>query len=351
MHIIDLAKLAGCSKGVTATSFGGVSPHGARGYTSWLKSKLRGFTVDPSSELPPPVLSPREKTIRDLMAIPTWETQLDSALEAAWRVEFLMPGGPEEFAGNVSKSIIQQRELTDDRPIYPVINSAWKSDAWLTGLFLYHPETPSLNIENIGFALSGTPNPEPAQKITLNAESYDLLYVDDASYSGTQAFNIMNSIFFSGLRPKRVLLMFAGISKQALQQISQSPLFTRTSCKLFIDEKVTTLINANWNITLNTRRLLQAFFNYQHIEADPKTNKPKPTKGEFPIFTVNCLVIPPYKIPDSLSVPTHLFLGCTPDCQFSVFEFEGGHIFLTNGGVNYRDVMTASSEHYAQLCK
>lgn len=348
MYIIDLAKLAGCSQGVTATSFGGVSVPGATGYTSWLKSKLRGFGVDPLSEHPP-VQTPREKTISDLIANPTWEGELDSALHSAWGVEFLMPGGPQAFAASVTGSIIQQKELTEDRPLYPVINSDWKSDAWLTGLFLFHPEAPLLNAENIGFGLKGGPISEHAQKISLKESSYDLVYVDDASYSGSQAFNIMNSIFFSGLRPNRVLLMFAGISRNAVEHIKRSPLFLRTSCKLFIDEKVTMIFNENWKATANTRRLLQAFFENRHIEADPKTNQPKSTTGHFPTFTANCLVMPPYKIPDSLSVPTHLFLGCTPDCQFSVFESEGGHIFLTNGGVNYRDVMRASAEHYAKI--
>lgn len=346
MYIIDLAKLAGCSKGVAMTRFGDVDANGKKIYTDWLKSKLNEASLlSPSGPL---YDSDRSIAIHKLMQDPRWESDLDNALREAWKIKALMPDGPEAFAAKISAYITRQKNQEPKWPIYPVINSQWKSDAWLTGLFLFAPDTPILNPENIGYGLNAGPIPERTLEPVNPDYTYDVLYIDDASYSGTQAFNLMNNIFFSGLRPRRIYIMLCGLSSLAQEQIGKSLLFQRSDCKPYMDPGITTLINTRWDITLNTQKLLQQFFNSAHIEADPRTIKPRPTKGHMPIFMDNCLTMLPYKIPDSISVPTHLYLAYDPVLKASIFESEGGHIFVTNGGVNYRDVMVNNAAHYAQ---
>ncbi|MFP6562206.1 hypothetical protein WJ542_28480 [Paraburkholderia sp. B3] len=341
MYRVNLEKLAECSKLVSMSSFGGVVPHGTKAYTDWLKAKLNeiaNFREDGAGQ-----------KIKSLLNAPTWEDKLDRDLEAAWNVSLLMRTGELHFAQQVAEVVVAQLKA-ERRPIYPVINSDWKSDAWLTGLVLGTERMPDLNPEGIGFGVRAKLIPEQEHKKGLPPGQYDVLYVDDASYSGTQIFNLANSIFLSGLRPTRILLMLAGISTQAMGKISSSRLFSVGKCKPFCDEKVTTQITNIWEPSPETRSLLWAFFgDMKHIEADPLTLEPKPTTGEMPIFLHNCLTILPYKIPDSLSVPTHLYLAYDPITQSSVFESEGGHIFRSNGQVNYRTIMAGGAAAYATI--
>jgi hypothetical protein len=144
--------------------------------------------------------------------------------------------------------------------------------------------------------------------------------------------------------------MLGGISREAQAKIASSPLLGVGKCLPLGDEKLTTVISNIWEPSSDTQNLLWAFYGAnKHIEADPSTLEPKPTTGgEMPTFWRNCLTILPYKIPDSLSVPTHLFLAYDPTTKTSIFEGEGGHIFRAKGQVDYRIIMAHGSTIYAE---
>lgn len=326
MYTVDLAGLAKHSNGVAASSFGGISVRGAKVFTDWLTSRIRGIE---QSHRPHP---------------PSWENNLHRALAEVWQTDVLMLEGPDGFAKKVAEYVLKNME---DRPVYPIINSDWKSDAWLTGLVIQHMGDPDrLNPAAQGFGLTAKPLPEAGHDIAL-PDAYDLLYVDDASYSGTQVWNLLNSVSGSGLRPRRLFLMLAGISQTAQNKIWTSALW-KNKCTPAADPAITKTMKA-WNPPGTIRLLLQSFYGpMTHIEADPQTLDPRPTTGEYPIFMDNCLAILPYKIPDSVSVPTHLYLAYDPQTRSSIFEREGGHLFQSNGGTTYRTVMREGADSYAK---
>lgn len=323
MFSVDLNALGVCSGTVVTTSFDSISQRGSKVFTDWLvSSKL---------QLKEPIQM-------------GWEDGLRNALKSVWDTKILMPQGPDKWVGDVAQFVMQNQK---QRPIYPIINSAWKSDAWLTGLVINKlADAKKLNSDAKGFGLNGKPNGEMPQKIPLKPLTYDLMYVDDASYSGTQLNNILNSVFLSGLRPGRIFLMLAGISMKAGQLIYKSKVWAQ-KCQQVGDEKITTLMET-WNIPGVYGQQLRTFYgNMSHIEADPQTLSPKATTGEFQIFTDVCLTMPSYKIPDSLSVPTHLYLAYNPTTKTSIFEHEGGHIFTGKGSTTYREVMGKGATVYA----
>ncbi|WP_035056433.1 hypothetical protein [Andreprevotia chitinilytica] len=343
MYLVDLKALKKCSKTVSMTPFGKVHSHGSNVFTDWLVSRINQAALVPNNQ--------RATSISTLIQQNNnWENTLRQALGDVWRTDTLMDQGHDVFAQQVAEAI--SKKLEDETPIYPIFNSEWKSDAWLGGLALSKDQLyKRMNPSGHGFGLSAKPLPEKACKIPLKANTYDVLYVDDASYSGTQIFNLLNSVWSSGLRPNKVHLMLAGISQTALQKIVSSMLLRERKCTPVFDQQITAQMRM-WGAQNSTLNLLRHFYGAMtHIEADPNTLKPKPTQGEFPIFTGNCLAVLPYKIPDSLSVPTHLYLGYNPDHKSSIFENEGGHVFTTNGGVNYRTVMPSGAEHYAKLAQ
>ena len=60
---------------------------------------------------------------------------------------------------------------------------------------------------------------------------------------------------------------------------------------------------------------------------DQSTLQLRPISGEFPTFYDLSYAIPPYKIPDSLSVPTHVLMACGYKVPPQKASWAGGRLF------------------------
>jgi hypothetical protein len=241
----------------------------------------------------------------------------------------LMGKGVDAYVEWSANNIIDLAKL--NKPIYPLLNEEWKSDAWLLGLVWakLQKQNVKLNQKGVGFALAGKQAGvlKPAQKAVLTDTNWIALILDDASYSGTQAWTLLqNAKACNAFKwpPFAVAVVLAGISQTAEQKLKEikgiklsvQPMDKMPAGK--IDKEVVKAI-----------RSLEGYSG--HIELDPANLAPKPTKGEFPPFVDISYAILPYKIPDSISVPTHLY------CAYK--SNVAKHLFSSDGSVDYRTVM------------
>ncbi|MFD2261471.1 hypothetical protein ACFSM5_01135 [Lacibacterium aquatile] len=377
MRVIDLELLGKLASKVTHSSFGKIDKVKYTDYIERLKidfSGLKGTSFAPNEF--DTKFAETEKYIQEILA----NTQL------------IMRGGPLEYLNFVFEHF--KKICGNDTEVFPIINSDFKSDAWLVGLICDYLDQDGwlLNTQNIGFTVSGIEMGEMAPKLPDTVKmpnKYIFIYVDDASYSGTQASNILrHASKIQGVKPEKFYLYFAGISSTARSKIasvgksskpSQSdskqsmlglggsssigikPSFLSTKFKPpigsgglmsgqittsikptpILDYEIVALEEIKPLLIPPPKSLLALKTYQQHYEIDPVQLKiVKATQVSTPTFYNITNSMLPYKIPDSVSCPIHLFVGM--DGKGNVAN--NGTLFDANGTVSYRSVLGVSAK-------
>ena len=332
MQTINLQALRTAARDVKSTSFGAIRPAALEGYGMWL---MRQFD---------------KPGIPVTTAMQAWN-EVRTACDST---QVLMARGPDEYAEYVADKIAEMMKKSGAACI-PVINSDWKSDAWLTGLTLSklrgrpNPGDVGLTMsakafETVGPRAMGELPTVVRKKAGLDGQ-YFLVVIDDASYSGAQAAQLLINASSVARMVKNcagMALFLAGISEKARDFIQRQNL----GMPLLIESRETMPRQI-----FTHAAALRGITGYDgHIECNPHTLMPETIKSghQKPFEGQVSLAILPYKIPDSISVPTHVYLAYNydyaqtsgtasriPNRAPQVLQ----HLFSTSGGVNYRDIM------------
>ncbi len=331
MFEVNLDKLTEVANDVTYTEFGAPESRKVDFYINWVLRQL----------------SKMKAADQETMAV--WR----AILEAMNKTVVLMPDGIDRHIEWVAQQV-GELCASSKEPIYPVINEECKSDAWLTGRVhgLLKTAGVELNPERIGIALRAKlPAGKPA-KVMFIKKSFRLLVIDDASYSGTQVFNLlMNCNFcnaFDIQKCLRATVFLAGASQNAMLKLAP---FSKLVDLVPFQEMPRGDFGSGQVVT--RMRALPGYAS--HIEADPATLAPKPTQSEFATFWDLSYAILPYKIPDSISVPTHVYLALGYDGREAKGQASRNpwtppqtmrHLFSRDGSITYREIMSAGSGHF-----
>jgi hypothetical protein len=318
MYKVNLDKLAKTSEQVSSSSFGSLDDKKMKEYIEWVKQNVK------------------QKDKKRITNVGDW---IKLACE---KTVVLMGKGVDDYTTWAAKELSKLPP-----PLYPILNEEWKSDAWLTGLVwakLRDNHKISLNKQCVGFALSGKEagsGVKLAKSVQLQGE-WDAVIIDDASYSGTQAWTLLQNLKFCGgfkQLPDSAVILLAGASKRALDKLQ------RVSYAM---PKAMTPMPDVPDPTMDVAEDMRTLPGYgQHIELNPKTLTPGFTKGEMFTFMDISYAILPYKIPDSISVPTHVY--CAYRYKPKLFKKPIRHLFKGEGAVSYRTVMPKGAELFAEL--
>src|SRR5262245_13831700 len=86
---------------------------------------------------------------------------IDAVEEALDQTKVLMIRGVEQHVKRVANELVDHRNTSGGRPIFPIMNEEWKSDAWLTGLVVKELADRGvlLNPGNVGYAFRAKAGP------------------------------------------------------------------------------------------------------------------------------------------------------------------------------------------------
>jgi hypothetical protein len=323
----------------------------------------------------------------------TLRTQVLKAIDdAIGRLTVLMPGGVDRYVDFVVKKIIEISRIAPvDVPIIAIMNNELKSDAWLTGLV--HNKLAGTAAQPkrwSAFAIPRAPGrlrwPTPCV-----GEPCKVVLIDDASYSGTQITQLFSNAALGNLYDKSEVrgfwVILAGISqtakrnffqawKKACQALSPHPesvIYAQSDMPFgpFGSPDVLKAMRSLPCDTTNATVVLQPGYFLpdqgkgcysKHCEVDQSTLQLRWLTSEFQTFFDLSYAIPPYKIPDSLSVPTHVLMACgykndqgRLDVPPQKSPWAGAgypaagitlpptlpHLFNVSGSINYRETLGA----------
>lgn len=327
-YLLDMHKLAEVAKDVRMKSFGDKHRSKFLDYMKSVEAKLIAAGCD---------MPFRNGVIGNFEMI--WDRTL-----------VLMSEGPENYAYNVALDLIKFRQSGLTKPIYPIVNDGCKSDAWLTGLVVSYltEHGVHLNDKDVGFAISGKPLTERFDKPVLDVfkSGAVFIYIDDASYSGTQASNVWRNLAQSRIAGTQVgasqkFMFLSGLSSHAKELLGSIDGLTVQYEALMPECNKNVFPHLYHKDTRN-------FLGYtKNIELNPGTLEPKAISSEFPPFVQPLsLAVLPYKIPDSMSVPTHLYAAIGYQSTQATSIPEMSHLFTNNGSTDYRTVIKQRETYF-----
>ncbi len=346
IYEVNLSELALASANVTVRSFGAIFQNSLFSYRIWAQMQL----------------APVNKTN------PGLASAVDQAIVSACnRTVVLMNGGHEQFVEWLAGQLATISERHEGATVIPVMNQDFKSDAWLTGLVMAKllGKVAGFDPSSVGYALEGKQAGLCSKTKTVVKKPFVLVLIDDASYSGTQAFALLANSGMCGLfdmgQFKAGYLLLAGISTVAKEKFKEAPIEVVAQCDPMPSGPFgsTAVLNAMRRLPVDTGHssVTSAGLYALHRELDPNTLQLKPTTGEFPTFTNLSYALPPYKIPDSLSVPVHVYAACgysneddhLPRVMYNARLISRlSHLFQAAGSIDYRTVLPNLSERFAK---
>jgi hypothetical protein len=196
-------------------------------------------------------------------------------------------------------------------------------------------------------------------------EDFRMVLIDDASYSGTQALALMYNAEISGLfnlsKSKGSSVVLAGVSKKAKQKLQQGRFKKKPVMVAQCDPMPSgpfgsnDVLKAMRSLPIDADRANASKGTYaKHLEVNPDSLKLQSTTGEFFTFTDLSYAIPPYKIPDSLSVPVHVLMACGYKNDDTLPRVMYGaqlpktlpHLFTASGAINYRTTLRDAKDKF-----
>jgi hypothetical protein len=323
---VNLEKLADASRQVKCVTYGAVNPVAVEAYLAWL----------------------------DLQLTPKFQEQersniLQSVRFSCERLKILMSGDIGNYVTWAADKLAD--ELKDETPIFPVLNDEIKSDAWITGLVVTElaGRGIKLNPGNVGYAVGGTQTGEMMPRRPEVNQPFKVVYIDDATYTGKQAKTVgMNAGqcgVFNMQHYKKAMMVFAGMTEQAKQFLEGLELLCQADIEggLFqFDDVMRTL-----PIDADTASAPVGYY-ARHVEVDPASGLLVPKSGQGLTFQKVSYGMPPYKIPDSISVPTHVYAACgykQPTGQKQLPETLR-HLFQGEGSVDYRTSLRPQKQEF-----
>lgn len=336
---VNLNVLAVASARVTVRSFGAIDQNALFSYGIWVLDQLHGV---PSA---------------------TNDGVWQAIRNAAERLVVLMPGGVSDYVEFAAEKIIDMRK-DGDLPVFPIMNQDIKSDAWLTGLVAKRlaEKGRNFNQDNIGFAIDGkTLGVVTKRATTVVRQDCKVVLIDDASYSGTQAMALMGNAGACGIfdmaKIKGAALVLAGISTVAKEKlkVTNIPIFAQCDPMPSGPFGSSEVLSAMRSLPVTANRASASAGVYaSHREVNPDLLVLQPTTGELPTFLDLSYAIPPYKIPDSLSVPTHMLMACgylnndfLPRVMYNArLPTTLGHLFTGSGSINYRTTLRSERNSF-----
>lgn len=341
LYNVDLNALAVASKRVTMKTFGAIGQNALFSYRIWVADQLSGETS-------------------------LVQSAVDTAIcNAANAMVVLMKTGVPSYVDYAATQI--EEMLKDELPVFPVMNQDIKSDAWLTGLVVAKLAEKGLtfNNRNLGFAIDGKQAGLTAKAGgAIVDEDFKMVLIDDASYSGTQAFAILANaginMIFNMAKFKAGALVLAGISTVAKLKFQGSPIKIHAECDPMPSFSFGSLavLQAMRKLPVKVDRANVTKGLYaQHREVNPDTMALQVTTGEFPTFLDLTYAMPPYKIPDSLSVPTHTLMasGYKNDDTLPRVMYNARlpstlpHLFTGSGSIDYRTTLRSITGYLSKI--
>jgi hypothetical protein len=314
------------------------------------------------------------------------QNQVDQAIASAMQqLLVLMPGGVDQYVKRIAVELAKLGAAAPrEAPIVPIINNELKSDAWLTGLVHNHivtkwgyrarrSSTQVFAVKRTGVIFTPEALPKPVVQWPCK-----VVLIDDASYSGTQATEIVFSAIKGNLYDKNRVVSFwvllDGISQRARDyfeawwQRRGAEFAPHPKPQFFARRTIPSGDFGSRDVMIAMRKLpcdpsnatvSQGWYN-KHCEVDQSTLSLKSMSvlddTAFTFQNISYAILP-YKIPDSLSVPTHVLMACgykagrlnlpTLSSWAGAGYVDQGeqlpatlpHLFTVSGSTNYREAL------------
>jgi hypothetical protein len=313
LYRVNLTALSAASQKVTSVSYRAISQTALAAYLDWLEDQLMEKHQ-------------AEKRQQILQAV----------RGSCERLIILMDDSIDNYVTWIANKL--EAEMADRVPIYPVVNDEIKSDVWLTGLVVAElaARRVQMNPRNVGYAVGGTQTGEIIPRSPGVRGASKVVYIDDAIYPGKQAFTVGANAGACGIfgmsGVQKAVMIFTEVTTQAKEFLNRVAVIYQTELdsQPFQHEEVMRALPLDAG---KSSALPGAYV--AHVEVDPATGLLVPKSGQGETFNNISYGMPPYKIPDSISVPTHVYATCGYHKPAGSNHPETlHHLFMGNGSVD-----------------